>query len=280
MLQSHNPALAAFDLSGRVAILTGGAGLLGRQYLRTLLAAGAHVVVADCDGEAASHAAVSAVAEVGGESVACTTDVSKPDDVAAMVDLAIDRWGRLDILINNAAIDPKTDAGANAALFGRFENFPLPVWQQSLDVNLSGTFLCAQAAGRAMVRAGRGVILNVSSTYGLVAPDQRLYERDGESEQSQFKPAAYAVTKAAVAHLTRYLAAYWGPSGIRVNTLTPHGIFNDHDDQFVRRYSSRTPLGRMARVEEMNGSLLFLVSDASSYMTGANLVVDGGWTAW
>jgi 2-deoxy-D-gluconate 3-dehydrogenase len=275
-----SPLPTLFDLTGRVAVLTGGAGLLGRQYTRTLLAAGAHVVVADVDGVAATREAAAAVADAGGTAVGLAVNVARRDQVVAMVDAAIDRWGRLDILINNAAIDPKADAQAERALANTFEEFPLELWQQSLDVNLTGTFLCAQAAGRVMVPQGRGVIVNISSTYGVVAPDQRLYQRDGESEQRHFKPASYAVTKAGVAHLTRYLAAYWGPAGIRVNSLTPHGIFNGHDEQFLRRYNERTPLGRMARLDEMNGPLLFLVSDASSYMTGGNLIVDGGWTAW
>jgi NAD(P)-dependent dehydrogenase (short-subunit alcohol dehydrogenase family) len=271
---------AMFDLSGRVAVLTGGAGLLGRQYTRTLLSAGARVLVADIDGTAASREAAAAVRDAGGEAVGEAVNVASQADVRRMVRAVLDRWGRLDILVSNAAIDAKADTLADQALAGTFEDFPLDLWQQAVDVNLTGTVLCAQEAGRVMVRAGRGVIVNVSSTYGIVAPDQRLYQRDGEERQTRFKPASYAVTKAAVAHLTRYLAAYWGPSGIRVNTLTPHGVFNGHDEQFLRRYNERTPLGRMARVDEMNGPLLFLVSDASSYMTGANLVVDGGWTAW
>jgi NAD(P)-dependent dehydrogenase (short-subunit alcohol dehydrogenase family) len=271
---------AMFDLSGRVAVLTGGAGLLGRQYTRTLLSAGARVLVADIDGTAASREAAAAVRDAGGEAVGEAVNVASQADVRRMVRAVLDRWGRLDILVSNAAIDAKADTLADQSLAGTFEDFPLDLWQQAVDVNLTGTVLCAQEAGRVMVRAGRGVIVNVSSTYGIVAPDQRLYQRDGEERQTRFKPASYAVTKAAVAHLTRYLAAYWGPSGIRVNTLTPHGVFNGHDEQFLRRYNERTPLGRMARVDEMNGPLLFLVSDASSYMTGANLVVDGGWTAW
>jgi NAD(P)-dependent dehydrogenase (short-subunit alcohol dehydrogenase family)/predicted dehydrogenase len=277
-LPQRVPAL--FNLSGRVAVLTGGAGLLGRQYARTLLIAGARVLLADLDADIAEREAAAAVADVGGEAMGLGVDVTQPERVTALMDATLSTWGRLDILINNAAIDPKVDGQANHALSNTFEDFPLALWQSSLDVNLTGTFLCAQAAGRAMVRAGHGVIVNVSSTYGLVSPDQRLYQRDGEGEQQQFKPASYAVTKAGVAHLTRYLAAYWGPCGIRVNTLTPHGVFNGHDEQFVRRYNIRTPLGRMARIDEMNGPLLFLVSDASSYMTGANLVVDGGWTVW
>lgn len=276
----HEPIRALFDLSGRVAVLTGGAGLLGRQYLRTLLHAGARVLVADIDGDAAAREAAAGMADAGGEAMGLKVDVARQKDVSAMIDSALTRWGRLDILINNAAIDPKADGRTNGGLSGAFEDFPLPLWQNALDVNLTGAFLSAQAAGRVMVRAGGGVIVNISSTYGLVAPDQRLYKHDGEDGQRQFKPASYAVTKAAIAHLTRYLAAYWGPSGIRVNTLTPHGILNGHHAEFVRRYNCRTPLGRMARLDEMNGPLLFLVSDASSYMTGANLVVDGGWTAW
>jgi 2-deoxy-D-gluconate 3-dehydrogenase len=269
-----------FDLTGRTAVLTGGAGLLGRQYTRTLLAAGARVLVADIDEEAAVREAAAAVHEVGGEAVGLRVDVANTRDVEAMVQTTLDRWNRLDILINNAAIDPKADADAEKSLANTFEEFPLELWRRSIDVNLTGAMLCAQAAGRVMAKAGRGVIVNVSSTYGVVAPDQRLYQRDDEEYQTRFKPASYAVTKAGMAHLTRYLATYWGSVGIRVNTLTPHGVFNGHDEQFLRRYTERTPLGRMARGDEMNGPLLFLVSDASSYMTGANLVVDGGWTAW
>jgi 2-deoxy-D-gluconate 3-dehydrogenase len=268
-----------FDLSGRTAIITGGAGMLGAQYTRILAAAGAKVLIADLDAGAIDQElqATTGMGEIAG----CVTDVTKPQDVQAMVERALELWGRLDILVNNAAIDPKADQSATANLLSStFEELPLALWQQSISVNLTGAFLCAQAVGPIMKHAHKGVIVNVSSTYGLVAPDQRLYQRDGEIQQSQFKPASYAVTKAAIAHLTRYLAAYWGASGIRVNTLTPHGVFNGHDEQFVRRYQVRSPLGRMARLDEMNGPMLFLVSDASAYMTGANLVVDGGWTAW
>jgi 2-deoxy-D-gluconate 3-dehydrogenase len=269
-----------FDLTGRVAILTGGAGLLGRGYTRTLLEAGAKVVVADVQPEQATGAAADAMAEVGGEAIGWALDVRRKPEVEAMVGAIRDRFGRLDILINNAAIDPKFDSAIAAAQANSFEEYPLELWQQSLDVNLTGAFLCSQAAGKVMLAQGRGVMVNICSTYGLVAPDQRLYRREGESEQKLFKPAPYSVTKAGIAHLTRYLAAYWGAAGIRVNTLTPGGVFNSQDDEFVAKYSARTPLGRMAQKHEMNGAMLFLVSDASSYMSGANLVVDGGWTAW
>ncbi len=271
---------AMFDLSGRVALLTGGAGMLGRQYTRTLLEAGAKVIMADVSGEQAAAAATAAVADAGGEAVGWELDVRRRDDVLRMVAGVRQRFGRIDVLINNAAIDPKLDSDVAAKLTNTFEDYPLELWQQSLDVNLTGAVLCCQSVGKVMLAQGRGVIVNVSSTYGLVGPDQRLYKREGEQEQTLYKPVSYAVTKAGIAHLTRYLAAYWGGRGIRVNTLTPGGVYSAQDDEFVARYAARTPLGRMASVNEMNGALLFLVSDASTYMNGANLVVDGGWTAW
>ncbi len=269
-----------FALTGRVAIITGGAGLLGRQYTRTLLAAGARVVVADLDRDQAAAVAADAVQEAGGEAIGLAVDIRHCEAIERLVGTVCERWKQIDILVNNAAIDPKFDTTVADQQANTFEDYPLPLWQNSLDVNLTGTFLCCQAVGRVMVAQRQGVVVNVSSTYGVVAPDQRLYQRDGEIEQRLFKPAAYAVTKTAVAHLTRYLAVYWAPHNIRVNTLTPHGVFNSQDEQFVRRYAERCPLGRMARPDEMNGPLLFLASDASSYMTGANLIVDGGWTAW
>lgn len=269
-----------FELSGRVAVVTGGAGNLGRQYLRTLLEAGALVVVADIRGEVAIEIASAAAAEHGGDAIGIGVDVSSKTDVDRLTEVVLEKWGRLDILVNNAAIDPKFDSDLASSQHHTFEEYPLELWQRSMDVNLTGAFLCAQAAGKVMVRQGGGAIVNVCSTYGLVGPDQRLYHTDGEAKQTLFKPADYGVTKAGVAQLTRYLAVYWGNKNIRVNTLTPGGVRIAQDDGFVQRYEQRTPLGRMAELDEMCGALLFLVSDASSYMTGANLVVDGGWTAW
>ena len=270
---------SAFGLSGRVVILTGGAGMLGQQYTRTLLSAGAKVVVADANSAAAETAARAASDETGGEAVGWGVDVRDKSQVDAMVDAVCHRLGTIDILVNNAAIDPKLDTAVAGKLTNSFEDYPLELWQESLQVNLTGPFLCSQAVGRVMAQKRRGVVVNVSSTYGLVGPDQRIYQRKGEKQQL-YKPAAYAVTKAGIAQLTRYLAAYWGNIGIRVNTLTPGGVYNAQDEEFVVKYSSHTPLGRMAEKNELNGAILFLVSDASSYMTGANLIVDGGWTAW
>ncbi|HTU23975.1 MAG TPA: SDR family oxidoreductase [Pirellulales bacterium] len=279
MSEPEKSTLAKFRLDGRVAILTGGIGLLGRQFTRTLVGAGARVVIADRDAKTPSIAAGLAK-ECGGEVIGESIDITQAAEVNALVARTVERWQKIDILINNAAIDPKFDVDVAGRQANTFEDYPLELWKQSLDVNLTGAFLCCQAVGKVMVRQKRGVIINISSTYGVVAPDQRLYQRDGEAEQKLFKPASYAVTKAGIAHFSRYLAAYWAGQNIRVNTLTPHGIFNAQDEQFTRRYNERSTLERMATVDEMNGAILFLASDASSYMTGSNLVVDGGWTAW
>lgn len=287
-------AAKLFDIRGKTALVTGGAGLLGAQFCRTLAEAGASVVIADLEFEKAKKLSHDFL-EKGLSARAVRLDVTLPGSVSAAVDETLTVFGSLDILVNSAALDPKFDPDSLARQAnpgqssdsqavnpadlsnGSFENFPLEAWNKALQVNLTGVFLCCQAAVKPMLAKGSGVIVNLSSIYGMVAPDQRLYQRPGKP---MFKPAYYSVTKAGILGLTRYLAAYYGGSGIRVNALTPGGVFNHHDQDFVEAYSSRSVIGRMANVDELNGSLLFLVSDASTYMTGANLVVDGGWTAW
>jgi len=269
-----------FDLTGRTVLLTGGAGLLGQRYTRMFLSAGANVIVADLDEDAAVNVADEAVSEVSGNAIGIGLDVANKKDIIKIVDQLVSQYGTIDVLINNAAIDPKFDAGVAENRSRTFEEYPLEMWQQSLNVNLTGAFLCCQVVGAVMVTQGSGVIINIGSTYGLVAPNQSIYKQEGESQQTRFKPPDYPVTKAGVSQLTRYLAAYWRGKNIRVNTLTPGGVYSQQDEEFVKRYSELTPLGRMADKDEMSGALLFLASDASSYMTGANLVVDGGWTAW
>ena len=267
-----------FDLTGRVALVTGGAGLLGGEFCRTLAEAGASVAVVDIN-QQASDSFVDQLTQAGHQALSVPTNIINPESVQNMVDKVLQKYKRLDILVNSAALDPKFDKehtseqGANA-----FENYPLEAWNQALGVNLTGMFLCSQAAVQPMLEQGNGVIINICSTYGLGGPDQRIYQREGQPPQ--FKPVTYTVTKAGVLGFTKYLATYYAGKNIRVNVLTPGGVFNDHDDDFVKAYSARTVVGRMADKTEMNGALLFLASDASSYMTGANLVVDGGWTAW
>ncbi|HYW31076.1 MAG TPA: SDR family oxidoreductase [Gemmatimonas sp.] len=263
-----------FDVAERVVVITGGAGLLGSAYSRALGEAGARVVVADIDGATAADIA----ADIGGRSLAVQVDVTDPGSVAELVRSTVMTFGQVHALVNNAAIDPKFDATSRTAHSHGFESYPLVAWKRALDVNLTGPFLCAQAFLPHLLASGTGTIVNVASTYGLVAPDQRLYD-DGISTAG-IKPPAYSVTKSGIIGLTRYLAAYYGAQGLRVNALVPGGVFTDHDEGFVNRYSSRTPLGRMATRDEYSAALQFLISPASSYMTGSCLVVDGGWTAW
>jgi NAD(P)-dependent dehydrogenase (short-subunit alcohol dehydrogenase family) len=272
-----------FRLDGRVALVTGGAGLLGRRYCEALLEAGARVVIGDIDGAAAEVLA----AELDPtNALGVQLDVTDEGSTQNTVQQAVKRFGRLDILVNNAALTVRggSERLSPADYFAPVEDYKKNVWDQAIAVNLTGMLLCAQAAGRQLLEQNPsgGVIVNIASTYGVVAPDQRLYEgvKSPYAEATFNTPVSYAVTKTAVLGLTRYLATYWGRKNIRVNALTPHGVFDNHDDAFVQNFVYRSPLGRMARNDEYRGALLFLVSDASSYMTGANLIVDGGWTIW
>ena len=269
-----------FDLTGRVAVVTGGVGLLGAEFCKTLAEAGAAVAVVDLNA-AASQAVAESLTSSGYQSLALPTDITQPGSVSAAVDKVLSTFGRIDILVNSAALDPKFDPDAvNKGITpGAFEDYPLDLWNSALNVNLTGMFLMTQACVKPMTEQGKkGSIINICSTYGLNGPDQRIYVKEGK--RVAFKPVYYTVTKAGVMGFTKYLAAYYADTEIRVNALTPGGVFNNHEDYFVKNYSAKTILGRMAKKDEMNGALLFLASDASSYMTGNNVVVDGGWTAW
>ncbi len=269
-----------FQLEGRVAVVTGGGGLLGAEFCRALAEAGASVVIADIDGKAAEKVS-GGLADDGYRTRAIACDITSSESIGALVASALAEFDRLDILVNSAALDPKfdSDASRKGIAPGSFEDFPLKQWNAAMNVNLTGMFLMTQACVKPMLAQGKkGSIINICSTYGLNGPDQRIYIKDGE--RVAFKPVYYTVTKAGVLGFTKYLAAYYAGTDIRVNALTPGGVFNNHEDYFVKNYSAKTILGRMAHKDEMNGALLFLASDASSYMTGNNVVVDGGWTAW
>ena len=269
-----------FDLKGRAAVVTGGAGLLGAEFCRTLAEAGAAVAVVDLNADAARNVA-DALTKDGYRAKSFAVDITQPDSVKQLIASVLSDFGRLDILVNSAALDPKFDAGAASRGItpGSFEDYPLDQWNAALNVNLTGMFLVTQACAKPMIEQGKkGSIVNICSTYGLNGPDQRIYVKEGK--RVAFKPVYYTVTKAGVLGFTKYLAAYYAGTEIRVNALTPGGVFNEHEEYFVKNYSAKTILGRMARRDEMNGALLFLASDACSYMTGGNLVVDGGWTAW
>ncbi len=264
-----------FSLAGKTAIVTGATGLLGQHHCQALAEAGATVVVTDLD-----QAKCDAVAaDLVNGSFGYAADVRDPESIRGLLAAILERAGRVDVLVNNAAINDMFENPSAALELSKFENYPLAMWQKSLEVNVTGVFLCSQVIGAKMAEAGHGSIINVASTYGIVAPDQSLYW-DQEGQQRFYKSPVYPTTKGAVLAFTRFLAAYWGQAGVRVNALSPGGVENAQDDFFVSKYSRRTPLGRMAAPGDYRGALVFLASEASAYMTGANLVVDGGFTIW
>ncbi|MGA8027887.1 MAG: SDR family oxidoreductase [Bryobacteraceae bacterium] len=269
-----------FNLSDRVALITGGAGLLGSRHAEIIAAAGGSPVLidlpkADPCGKADELSRRTQAATLGLEG-----DITDPAQVESMREHVLDRFGRIDILINNAANNPKME-GREGKNFTRLENFPLEIWESDIRVGLTGAFLCSRIFGSEMARRGRGVILNVASDLAVIAPDQRLYRDEALPEDQQpVKPVTYSVIKTGLLGLTRYLATYWNNSGVRVNAISLGGVYNGQPDEFVDRLSRLIPLGRMAEIDEYKGAILFLCSEASSYMTGANLVIDGGRSCW
>jgi NAD(P)-dependent dehydrogenase (short-subunit alcohol dehydrogenase family) len=256
-----------FDLSGRVAVVTGGMGQLGSVYVAGLAERGMQVAVFDVATGDVPDGARAYEVDV--------TDRASIEDAAGEVEA---EWGAPHVLVNNAGLDSPPDAPAEEV--GPFETYPEPSFDAVMDVNVKGAFLCCQVIGGGMAREGRGSIVNVSSIYGLLSPVQDLYEFRRAAGETFVKPVAYSVSKAAVLNLTRYLATYWARSGVRVNTLTLAGVWNDQPAEFLEAYAARVPMGRMLDAGEALGAVVFLASDASSYVTGANLVVDGGWSAW
>ncbi|MBT8392811.1 MAG: SDR family oxidoreductase [Ignavibacteria bacterium] len=264
-----------FSLKDKVAIVTGALGLIGKHHCHALAEAGASVVVCDLDEvECADFASSLSVLSLG-----IGADITDKKSVIKLKEKVLSNYGRIDILVNNAAINDKFEDPQTALEESKFENYPLERFQKSLDVNVTGMFLCSQVIGSEMAERKSGSIINVASTYGIVAPDQSIYKNE-KGEQTFYKSAAYPVTKGAVISFTKFLAAYWGNKGVRVNTLSPGGVLDNQDEFFLKNYKTRTPLGKMAYPTDYKGAIVFLASDGSSYMTGANLIVDGGWTAW
>lgn len=264
-----------FALTNKVAVITGGAGLLGRHFSRALADAGATVCIVDqnkCD---------ELVAEIslatGRQAFSFEGDVSDPKSVNEVVRQIVSTCGRIDVLHSNAA----SKSSNIDSFFAPFEQFSFDTWREVMSVNIDGMFLVAQAVGKQMIAQGSGgSVIQTASIYGIVAPDQRIYEGSEYNGRAINTPAVYSASKAAVVGLTHYLATYWAAHGIRVNTLTPGGIESGQNDEFRRRYSNRVPLGRMGAADELTGALVFLASDESSYITGHNLIVDGGLSVW
>jgi NAD(P)-dependent dehydrogenase (short-subunit alcohol dehydrogenase family) len=272
--------LNLFDLSGRVAVITGGAGLLGVKHAEAISSAGGTPVLIDISADRASARAAEIAKATGVDAASIAADITSLSDVESALQFVLARYGRIDILINNAANNPKMESSGDVA-WSRVENFPLEQWHQDISVGLTGAFLCSRVFGAEMARHRRGVILNVSSDLGVIAPDQRIYRTKNRAEHEQsVKPVTYSVVKTGLIGLTRYFATYWAEQGVRVYAISPGGVFNGQPEEFVNRLTSLIPMGRMAHVDEYQGAVLFLCSDASSYMTGSNLIVDGGRTAW
>jgi len=272
--------LDRFSLQGRVILITGAAGLLGRQHASTVAEAGGVPVLLDVDAARLAACAATLAQDYGVTAPYFTANITHRSDLEAVLGQVVARCGRMDGLINNAANNPKME-GSSSTGWLRFENLPLDVWQQDLAVGLTGAFLCSQVFGTHMASAGRGVIVNIASDLSIIAPDQRIYEQPGLLPGSQpVKSVTYSVVKTGLVGLTRYLATYWAKAGVRVNAISPGGVANGQPEEFVTKLTSLIPMGRMAAVDEYRCAIRFLLSDASSYMTGTNLVLDGGRTVW
>ncbi len=262
-----------FDLNGKIVLLTGGAGILGTKFTKALAEKGARLALFDRNLEKATQLA-NQINEIYPNSVnAFGGDVTNLSDLKTLNNKIISEMGEVDVLINNAA-------AKSPNFFEPFESFPIEDWNSVMEINTTGVMLGCQVFGTQMAKRNKGSIINTLSIYGIVAPDQRIYEGSEYEGRSINTPAVYSTSKAALWGLTKYLASYWGHKGVRVNAITPGGVFSGQNKTFIDRYSQRVPLGRMAEADEMCGAVLFLASDASSYITGQNIIIDGGLSVW
>lgn len=277
-MKKRNKPEDLFDLTGRVALITGAAGLLGGQHAIALLEKNASVILTDISEERLTNLLVSLKNEYPSANIqSFEMDVTNQDSIQSVQSSLLERELHVDILINNAAIDPKVKKSGLANDSSRFEHFSIDRWELELSVGLKGAFLCSQCFGTSMANDGGGVVLNIASDLSVIAPDQRLYLRDDLKKHEQpVKPVTYSVIKPALVGMTRYLAAYWAEDDVRVNAISPGGVFVEQDDEFVKKLCELIPLRRMAQKDEYHGAIQFLCSTASSYLTGHNLVMDGG----
>jgi len=272
--------LKEFSLKEKTVVVTGGNGLIGKEVCDACAGAGASLAILDIASAETLHSLSQSLSEKHSvDSSAFHVDISMEKSVHQVIDAVIEKFEKIDVLINLAAIDAKFDQAIDQVPKTSFEHFPLDIWKKSIDVNITGTFIMTQKVVREMLKRKEGNIINVASTYSLVAPNQNLYRFD-DQDQQVFKPVDYVVSKSSIPNFSRYLATFYGNKGIRSNTIVPHGIYNHHPSDFLKNFKKYSPLGRMCKIEEIRGPFVFLASDASSYMTGSTIVVDGGWTAW
>ena len=281
-MKSQNISLQNFDLNGKWALITGGAGLLGKEHAIALLEVGANIVLWDIDKENLIKVGNNLTRDFSEKSIITSVvDISKEAEVNNACKELESQGITISILINNASINPKYSSENNKTVFSRVENLSLDDWNYQVLVGLTGAFICSKYFGAKMAANNSGVILNISSDLSVIAPDQRLYKLSGVTDNSQpVKPITYSVIKSGLVGMTKYLATYWSTNGVRVNALSPGGVYEDQDDDFVKKISDLIPLGRMARSNEYRSAVQFLCSDASSYMTGQNIVIDGGRSIW
>ena len=281
-MKSQNISLQNFDLNGKWALITGGAGLLGEEHAIALLEVGANIVLWDIDKENLIKVGNNLTRDFSEKSIVTSVvDISKEAEVNNACKELESQGITISILINNASINPKYSSENNKTVFSRVENLSLDDWNHQISVGLTGAFICSKYFGTKMAANNSGVILNISSDLSVIAPDQRLYKLSGVMDNSQpVKPITYSVIKSGLVGMTKYLATYWSANGVRVNALSPGGVYEDQDDDFVKKISNLIPLGRMAKSNEYRSAVQFLCSDASSYMTGQNIVIDGGRSVW
>ena len=270
----------SFDLTGKVAVISGGAGLLGEKHAEAIAEFGGIPVLLDIDKKTGNEKAQRISKEYQVDCAFKLCDIIDESQISSVQDSLLSKFGQIDILINNAAIDPKVEAKSDKNL-SRLENFSIDQWNLEMAVGLTGAMLCSKVFGYEMAKKGKGVILNISSDLGIIAPDQRIYKKEGLPENEQpVKPVTYSVIKHGLIGLTKYLATYWADKGVRCNALCPGGIYNNQPDEFVKKISNLIPLGRMAHEDEYKASVVFMVSEASKYMNGSILSVDGGRSIW